>query len=98
MDENLKKQVDAAEATGKTRYGDDWTTAMGVLRDGIPGGIPEANMKEVLKAPDPAGVLYNAAKEMLIAKADEGDRTAESMYSEIRHREREAYRRSRGRA
>jgi hypothetical protein len=97
-DDKFAADLKRTEAQGKTRYGDDnWQTAIDAISKTLAGGIPESNMRAVLAEADPARTIYDFAKECLLQRSDNGDHDAERAYRAIRHAEREAYRRNRGR-
>jgi hypothetical protein len=98
-DDPLQRQLAELDRKAKTRYGDDnWQTAVDAVgRAAGSGGIPEQAMKQVLATDDPSGLIYNAAKEQLLIESDSGNRESEYKYAAIRQKEREAYRKLRGR-
>jgi hypothetical protein len=96
--EALAAKAKDMEETGKARYGEGWGQAIAAISRNIPRDVSGADvLKEVLKRPDPAGLLFAAGREALISEASEGNHDSEMTYSKIRAQEREAYRISRGR-
>jgi len=83
------------EQSGKARYGDRWQAAIDAI--GRQGGVSEANMRQIVTAPDAAGLLYNMGKEALLHQSDNGDTESERLYRQLRADEREQFRRDRGR-
>jgi len=85
--------------SAKQRFGEqEWGHAIGAIGKTVrPTGIPEDAMRQILQNADPAGVLMNAGKEALLRRADDGDREAEMQFAAIRQKEREHYRKLRGR-
>lgn len=98
MDEKFQKDLAATEQQGKTRFGEEnWVTMMDALRRASPEGIPEAQMREVLKTGNAADLLFNAGRHRLMDEASGGDKQAEMTYSKIRNAERKAWREFKGR-
>jgi hypothetical protein len=96
--EALAAKAKDMEETGKQRYGEHWGQAISAISRNMPRDVNGADvLKEVLKRPDPAGLLFAAGREALIAEASEGNFDSERTYAKMRQEEREAYRISRGR-
>jgi hypothetical protein len=97
-EDDLAAKGAAVEEDGKRRFGDHWNQAVAAIGRNIPAGVSASDVvREVLRRPDPAGLLFNAGREALIAEASEGNHDSEVTYSKIRAEEREAHLRARGR-
>lgn len=98
MDEKFKKQVDAAEAEGRQRFGEEtWTTLMGAVRRACPNGISEGDMQQLLQTGNATNLLAVAGRTRLMDEASNGDADAERTYSKMRAEERRIWREARGR-
>ncbi len=95
--ETLKNRMDVVGQDGRKRFGKDWDTAIAAVHRGNPGGIDAATMGQLMSQPDPAGLLFTAGRETLLAEADGGDKGADRAYAAIRERERAAHRAYKGR-
>jgi hypothetical protein len=104
-DEALDRAAQAVEADGKRRFGEEgWGQSLAAIGKAL-AAVQKENpdvtagvvVKEAMRRPDPAGALFLAGREALIGQASEGDHDSENAYSKIRQREREEYRRSKGR-
>src|SRR5262249_42882137 len=95
-DDKLHQDCNNLDKACGDRFGaENWTAVKQAYARG--GGIPEQTMREVMKHGDPGQVLAAGAKERLLIEADEGNRESEIAYSQIRAKEREAWRRMKGR-
>ncbi len=95
---DFKKQVDATDAEGKRRFGDEnWATMMDALRRANPNGIAEGEVRQLLQTGNATDLLFTAGRHRLMDEASGGDKQAELTYSKIRNAERKAYREMKGR-
>lgn len=101
MDENfLQQKAEAVENAGIAHYGpDDWKKLVGAVSRGNPNSA-EAFKQAVGSgaAPDVIAVTIGAAgQEFLLTAADNGDKSAEQQYNQIRERRRQEHRNLKGR-
>jgi hypothetical protein len=97
-DDALAKKLSAIEKNGETRFGKDgWDTAIAAVGRLTPKGIPPEQMRAIADSDDPAGFLMNAGRHQLMDEASNGSKEAEAAYTALRHKEREAHARSKGR-
>jgi hypothetical protein len=94
-----QQQLSKINDEGKTRYGDKhWEAALSAISKFTGGaGFSPQDVAQLQVMPDAAKFLMNAGRHALMQQASDGDRDAERAYSDLRHSEREAYRRARGR-
>jgi|SRR5271154_4237671 len=92
VDETRAAQI---ETEGRTRFGDDWPRLLGAISK--TPGLNQAALLEVMKQGNAVDLLAAAGRDSLINQASDGDRQADTTYSELRTREREKFRRLRGR-
>jgi hypothetical protein len=64
-DEKLSRELNAADAIGKQRFGEEqWASAVDAIGKAVgAAGVPEQAMREILAQPDPAGVIMTVAKQ-----------------------------------
>jgi len=95
-DEKLMQDCQRVEQAGSARYGADrWKASLDAI--GRQGGVSEANMRQIVTAPDAAGLLYAMGREALLQQSDAGDHESERIYRQMREDERAEYRKYRGR-
>jgi|SRR5215831_15692270 len=99
--DKFSKDIAAADANGKARYGDaGWNADIAALGR-VPGGVPRGDMERILAQPDPAGTLHQLARAARCASIEARpgepiDREIENEYVAQRQAEREAFRKRRG--
>lgn len=96
--DDFANRVQKVDADGKARFGEaNWNQMMDAIKAQTNGGVPVDVMKNVLAQPDPTRLLADGGKEALLSLSDSGDHEAEKTYRVIRQKEREDYRKGRGR-
>jgi hypothetical protein len=104
MEDKFSKDIAAADANGKQRYGDEtWNADIAALSRvaAAGGGVPRGDMERILAEADPAGTIHQLARaaRALALEAKPGepiDREIENEYIAQREKDREAHRRRRG--
>jgi len=98
-DPNFNKRLSDLEAQGKQRFGDEgWSTTIAAVGRAVgSAGISRPAMDQILQQADPAAFLNTAGREQLIREASEGNRESDMAYSAMRDKERQAWRKLKGR-
>ena len=97
-EDQIAASAERVNAEGVRRFGDHWGQAVAAVSRNVRQGVNPADVvREVLKRPDPAGVLFTAGREVLIDEATNGNDESERAYAKLRREERQAHRVARGR-
>jgi hypothetical protein len=97
MADDLAAKLASIEASGKARFGDDWSVSMEAIKRAAPNGIPPADMAQIAAQPDPANTLMWFGRHQLMAEASEGNAESERAYQKIRQAERKRHAEYKGR-
>jgi len=101
-DDPFSKQIAAADASGKSRYGEEgWTADCAALGRASPSGVSRGDMERILSQPDPAGTIHQLARaarcqQLEAVPGQRVDADIEAEYVAQRQAERKAFRERRG--
>jgi hypothetical protein len=105
-DETLNKQVLEVESRGKAQYGERWTANIRRLGQAF-GTIDENTMRQAVRDPNAHANIYRAGEDarLRLLQAAQDSRTGdpataaelEAEYSDIRAKQRDQYRKMKGR-
>ena len=98
-DQQLAEKANEVEKAGKAKFGEEaWSTMLGALSR---MGVQPQQVADALRQPDAMDRFARAGREGLLNDLTNPDtaisRQAEKIHCELRERERDFYRRSRGR-